>query len=247
MLSGLDVCTTEEGAPKGLYEGPPKGFTTEGDAMATCGMTMGSVVRLGVISFALTGVTAVEGLAQTISSSAVPQDYEAIDGKGRAKWVGQRLWGSATGGSIFSSAIRTGLNNPEEYGPGWEGFGKRYGMSLAGNATSDTMEAGIGALWHEDPRYFREGGPVRGHIKSRSWSIIRQTFTAKDSRGQTMPAYSRYMGITGSNFLANTYRADSESQASDAAMRTLYGFLGRMAGNAFQEFWPDIKQKLRRH
>jgi hypothetical protein len=27
-------------------------------------------------------------------------------------------------------------------------------------------------------------------------------------------------------------------------MRTAYGFLGKVAGNAWSEFWPDVKRKV---
>jgi hypothetical protein len=186
------------------------------------------------------------GYGQTLSSPALQEPYEAIDGKGRGKWVGTRVVSSATGSSIISAAWGTAFNSPEEYRPTWSGFGKRYGVSVAGNALSDSMEASIGSLWHEDPRYFRRGGPVKGNLKSRTSSIIKQTFLAKDGQGHTMPAYSRYMAITGGNFIQNSWRPDSQADASDAMVRTMYGFLGRMAGNAFQEFWPDMKQRFRR-
>ena len=72
------------------------------------------------------------------------------------------------------------------------------------------------------------------------------TFLAQDRDGKVMPAYARYIAIPGNNFLSNTWRADSEATTSAAVTRTLTGFLGRMAGNAFDEFWPDVKQRLSR-
>ena len=61
-----------------------------------------------------------------------------------------------------------------------------------------------------------------------------------------MPAYARYVAIPGNNFLSNTWREPSEATNSSAAYRTGLGFLGRMAGNAFMEFWPDVKRKVLR-
>ena len=55
------------------------------------------------------------------------------------------------------------------------------------------------------------------------------------------------MAYTGSNLLANTWLPSSEANANDALIRTGEGFLGRMAGNAFSEFWPDVKQRLFHH
>ena len=59
-----------------------------------------------------------------------------------------------------------------------------------------------------------------------------------------MPAYSRYISIPGNNFLSNTWRADSEADVSHALERTLTGFLGEMASDAFAEFWPDVRKHL---
>jgi hypothetical protein len=52
---------------------------------------------------------------------------------------------------IVSAAWGTALNKPKEYGPHWEGFGKRYGMRLTGVATGNAIEAELGGLWGEDP------------------------------------------------------------------------------------------------
>jgi hypothetical protein len=165
-------------------------------------------------------------------------NYQPITGSERFKWFVLSTVGpvSLTGG-LFSSAFGTAVNNPEEYGPHWEGFGKRYGMRLTGVSTGNAMEASFGALWGEDPRYFRA---KEQPFKSRVGHIIKGTFTAYNREGRTMPAYARYIAIPGNNFLSNTWRADSEADASHAARRTLYGVLGRMAGNAFAEFWPDV-------
>ena len=58
------------------------------------------------------------------------------------------------------------------------------------------------------------------------------------------PAYARYLGNAGSNFLSNTWRADSASGAGDAGVRILLGFAGKMGSNAFAEFWPDARKYI---
>src|SRR5437667_2412308 len=45
----------------------------------------------------------------------------------------------------LSAALGTATNSPEEYGPHWAGFGKRYGMRLTGVSTGNAMEASLGA------------------------------------------------------------------------------------------------------
>src|SRR5205823_8831707 len=72
----------------------------------------------------------------------------------RMKWVAASTVGPATlAGGAVSAGWGTLLNSPSEYGTHWGGFGKRYGMRLTGVASSNLMEAGLGAAWNEDPRY----------------------------------------------------------------------------------------------
>ncbi len=100
------------------------------------------------------------------------------------------------------------------------------------------MEAGVGALWGEDPRYFRNPDEP---FRARVMSVIKQTFTARRRDGNFAPAYARFVAFSGSNFLSNTWRPDSEANNDDAVLRTLEGFAGRMSSNAWDEFWPDVK------
>ena len=114
-------------------------------------------------------------------------------------------------------------------------------MRLTGISTGNAMEAGLGALWHEDPRYNRIPYASFGR---RVRHVVAMTFLAPNGQGGLRPAYARYAAITGNNFLSNTWRAPSEATNDRAMIRTSLGFLGRMAGNAFDEFWPDVKRMM---
>jgi hypothetical protein len=138
----------------------------------------------------------------------------------------------------FTAAIGTARDRPPEYGPHWDGFGKRYAMRFTGITTSNLIEAGLGAAWGEDPRYFRLG---RGPLKNRIRYALVMTVAAKRRNGRSGPAYARLIAIPGNNFLSNTWRADGEATTHDALIRTGYGLLGRAAANAWDEFWPSLK------
>jgi hypothetical protein len=165
-----------------------------------------------------------------------------ITGRQRLNWFVKSTVGPVgLAAGLFSAGFGTALNRPREYGPHWEGFGKRYGMRLTGVSTGNAMEAGLGALWGEDPRYFRAAGrPVKARIKN----IVVMTFIARRADGSFAPAYARYAATAGNNFLSNTWRADSESSVGDACLRTALGFAGRMGSDAFAEFWPTLTKHL---
>jgi hypothetical protein len=175
------------------------------------------------------------------SATSIPAGsaYTPIDGRQRVEWFFLETVGPQsllTG--LFTAAVGTARNKPREYGPHWEGFAKRYGIRFTGIATSNLMEDGLGAVIGEDPRYPRIGTAPFG---KRLGNVVLMTVAAKHRNGQTAPAYARYGAIVGSNFLSNTWRADSEAHASDALTRTGWGFLSRLASNAWHEFWPSVK------
>jgi hypothetical protein len=144
-------------------------------------------------------------------------------------------------GGVFVSAFGTALDRPKEYGPHWEGFGDRYGMRIACSATGNAMEVGAGLLLREDPRYFRV--PDRP-FRSRTENVLQLTFAARGYDGSFGPAYARYAASFGNNFLSNTWRVHSEANAQHALLRTAGDFAGRMAANAWEEFWPDVKKRV---
>jgi hypothetical protein len=168
-----------------------------------------------------------------------------ITPKERVRWVFDSTLGPT---SLLGASVRAGIstweNVPDQYGPHWDGFAKRVGINVAGSATSNTMEAGLGAAWGEDPRYSRVGGP----FKNRLTHIFTMVYMAKNRDGELRPAYARFVAIPSSNFLSNTWRTGDDATVNAALSRTAFGFLGRLSGNAFSEFWPDLRGRMfRKH
>jgi hypothetical protein len=165
--------------------------------------------------------------------------YQPITSRQRLRWFLTNTIGPPhLVGGLFTSAFGTAVDRPKEYGPGWAGFGDRYGIRLTGIVPGNAIEASTGALWGEDPRYFRVPNEPFGR---RILNAVQLTFTARRRNGRFAPAYARYIAISGNNFLSNTWRVDSEANPHDAVIRTADGLAGRFASNLFEEFWPDIK------
>lgn len=177
--------------------------------------------------------------ANTISSTT---SYTAATGEDRVNWAIRGTIGPASlAGEVFAAGWGTAFDQPSEYGPHWSGFGSRYGLGLSGVAASNTVEAGLGAAWGEDPRYFRAAGEP---FWNRLGHAAKFTFLAKDRDGHEMPAYARYTAIVGTNYLSNTWRPDSDATGERAAVRIGLGVLGRFGGNVWAEFWPDVKKRV---
>jgi hypothetical protein len=166
--------------------------------------------------------------------------YEPITGRQRLGWIVRTtLWPEHSLSGIVTAGGGTGLNRPHEDGPHWGGFAERFGVRLTGVATSNVMEAGFGALWGEDPRYFRV---PEYSFSARVKNTIKMTFMARRPDGHFALAYARFMAIPGNNFLSNAWRPDSEANITDAVLRTAEGFAGHLLGNVWFEFWPTAKE-----
>lgn len=209
------------------------------------------ILRIVVLVFMLTSGLPVFGQDAPANQDTRPDPqlvnappYRPITAHQRFNWFVDRTVGPATlTAGVFTAGIGTARNSPREYGTHWEGFGKRYGMRLTGVSTGNAMEATIGAIWGEDPRY-RDRPQFGEPFKMRVRHVVVMTFLARNREGNLMPAYARYIATPGNNFLSNTWRADSEANNRSAALRTVWGFLGLMGRNAFDEFWPDAQRKF---
>ncbi|MGH9703460.1 MAG: hypothetical protein ACRD4K_08795 [Candidatus Acidiferrales bacterium] len=174
-----------------------------------------------------------------IPSQNSPSSYQPLTAAGRFKWfVKSSIGPESLAVGLFTASHETARNNPDEYGPHWDGFGKRDGIRLTSVATKGAIEASLGSLWGEDPRYFRAS--PNDSFNRRVKHVVKLTFVARRTDGNYSPAYARFVAVPAANFLSNTWRVDAEATTDDAIKRTLYGFLARMAGNALKEFLPDL-------
>ena len=175
-----------------------------------------------------------------VKPQRLEETYYPITPSQRLRWFATGTVGPAhMAGVAFVSACGTAVNRPGEYGPHWTGFADRLGVGVAGSALGNAMEASGGLVLGEDPRYFRM---PQQPFRARIGNVVRLMFLARSRNDSLKPAYARYVGVFGSDFVSNTWRARSEANAQDALLRSSEGLAGRMAANAFEEFWPDLKK-----
>jgi hypothetical protein len=205
-----------------------------------------------ILRAVLAAIMALSGSALLAQNAALEPDSapestatsDSLTLSARYRWAARSsVSAPKLAGFAISSGISTLGNHPEEYGSHWDGFGKRLGMRLASSATGTMMEASLGALWDEDPRYVRAAGQP---IKQRLAHVVKMTFLARDRNGDLMPAYARYISVPANSYMTNAWRADSEANGRHAALRIPMAFLSRAIGNTFTEFWPDATKWLHR-
>ena len=103
------------------------------------------------------------------------------------------------------------------------------------------MEATWGAIGRQELCDYRV---AKQPFARRVRNVIRMTFVTYRGDRNPAPRNPRSIGISGSGFLAASWRGNSKANVHDAALRTFTGFLGRMGSIAFQEFWPDAKRRI---
>jgi hypothetical protein len=186
-----------------------------------------------------------EGSVRTPNAAPAAQEpYVPIGAEQRVDWiVGGTIGARSLGVGVLATAWQTGWNVPEEWGRTWRGAGKRYLAREADVALSNTIEAGLGAIWGEEPRYIpAPPGPVR----SRAVHALKTVMLAQRRDGHLAPAWGRYAGNVLNNVIENAWLPPSFTTARQTAIRSANGFLGRLAGNLWEEFWPDIRRRIRR-
>jgi hypothetical protein len=171
--------------------------------------------------------------------------YAPITGAQRADWIVDGTIGTRSLFAVgpLATAWQTAFNTPDEWGRGASGIAKRYAQREADVAISNTLEAGLGAIWGEDPRYVPSG---RTGIWPRARYAIKTVVLAQRRDGSLKPAWGRYAGNVVNNLIENTWLPPSMTTGRQTAWRSGLGLLGRLGGNAWEEFWPDVVRHLRR-
>ena len=168
--------------------------------------------------------------------------YSLITSSERAAWVaGEIASPGALSRAAFTSAWMTSGNWPKEWPRSARGYGRRFGDAQAATAISSSIEAGLGSLWGEDPRYFRSGRQER-------WARVRHAVAsvalAHRRDGHRAPAWGRFAGSVAGNAIENAWLPPSAATRSQATARVAIGFAGQLAANLWSEFWPDLRRRL---
>jgi hypothetical protein len=178
----------------------------------------------------------------TGTRAQTPVRYVPITGEERVQWVRGSLFDTRglTAG-LASTLWGTAWNDPDEWGRSGPGVGKRFLAREAGVAVSNSIEAGLGAVWGEDPRY----RPTRRRdLRSRVQHALKSVVFSPRRDGRYAPAWGRYAGIGVESVVANRWLPPSDSGVSHTFTRIANALIGQLGSNLFREFWPDLKSQF---
>jgi hypothetical protein len=153
---------------------------------------------------------------------------------------------SVSPASFVYSAISAGFNQwrdvPHDYGQGAQGYGKRFGESMARSASQSFFGTFVtSSILHEDPRFFPQYHPTLwGSVKYAARRIV---VTRTDS-GRSTFNVAGFVGPIATEALANTYLPRSEQTGAKAAERIGSDLAWKFAGNMFKNYWPTLFKDL---
>jgi hypothetical protein len=133
------------------------------------------------------------------------------------------------------AGIEQGQDHFHEFGQGFEGYAKRYGVNYADQVTSTFIGGAIlPSLFKQDPRYFYKG---TGSVRSRTLYAIGMSVICKGDNGKWQPAYSAILGSLAAGGISNLYYpSDDRGGAGLTFENAGVGIVATAAANLFQEF-----------
>lgn len=128
------------------------------------------------------------------------------------------------------------------YGSDSAAFGERLGAAALRQASfrffSDSL---LPTLTHEDPRYFRK---AYGSITDRGVYAAKRVFIAQHDDGSHGFNYSDTLGRAIAGALTMTYYPHPSANWRVAGKTWGVSLAGLAGVNIFQEFWPDVRDKV---
>jgi hypothetical protein len=145
--------------------------------------------------------------------------------------------------SLAGSGISQAANTLPGYGQGGDGYAKRFGSSMASEASNHFFGTFlIPSMLHDDPRYFvKLHASLSGRV---GYALSRMVVIRKDN-GESAANWPGMIAPLLAESLANSYLPTNERTTGRTFRR--YGVrLGLTAvGNLAKEYWPTIFRSLR--
>jgi hypothetical protein len=143
----------------------------------------------------------------------------------------------------FGAGLDQAENTDPSYGQGAEGYGGRFGVEFAGQASSRFFhDFAYPWIFSEDPRYYRL---AHGRAGRRLLHAVGHAVVAHRDDGERMFNFSEWLGTTSTVVLSNTYHPDNQRGFFPSAQAVGYSILQDVGFDVLREFWPEISRKLR--
>jgi len=124
--------------------------------------------------------------------------------------------------------------NFSAYGPGLEGYSKRYGANYADGFIGVMLGGAVfPSILHQDPRYFYKG---TGSIRSRALYALSTVVIARGDNGRWQPNYSNVLGTFAAGGISNAYYPANDRGFQLTMENSLIGLAAGGGSALLQEF-----------
>jgi hypothetical protein len=145
--------------------------------------------------------------------------------------------------ALLGSAVGQADDSPTGFGQESGGYGKRFGSSMARQASSEFFGTFIlASALHQDPRFYPEIRP--GFFHAAKYSLQR-VFVTRNDDGRDVANWSGLTGPLMAEGLANVYWPDRNRTVGDTFFRYGLDLATRAGGNMLREYWPVFYGKIR--
>jgi hypothetical protein len=146
---------------------------------------------------------------------------------------------------VAFSGISVAANAHSDYGPGFRGWGKLIGYSLAEDIQGEfTGTYALPVIFHEDPRYHRM--PGKPFARRMAHALI-HTVVSQHDDGRLMPNYATLINYPLSAEISNLYVPGLPTNAKSTAKRVALGYATDPVGPIVAEFLPDFAKRVHIH
>ena len=146
--------------------------------------------------------------------------------------------------AVFSG-ISVAANAHSVYGPGFDGWGRLTGYSLAEDIQTEfTGTYALPVVFREDPRYHRMPGAPLGR---RIAHALIHTVVSQHDNGSLMPNYATLVNYPLSAEISNLYVPGLPTNLPSTAKRVAVGYATDPVGPIVAEFLPDFAKRVHIH
>jgi len=172
-------------------------------------------------------------------------NYSTIERDGQAQTLSARDMMRLTAKNSFDPYVFPFVGASVALGQGGtSSFGGRYATAFADNAIGNFMTSAIfPAMLHQDPRYYQRG---TGGVTKRAAYALSRTVVTRSSDGRRQFNYSEIAGNFTAGAISNVYYSPANQSVSGTLTRWGMQVMWDAVSNELKEFWPDIRNRLRK-
>lgn len=166
-------------------------------------------------------------------SALLSTKYVRPDAKARrARFVKGLIGPGAWARMVASAGWGTSRNSPREWGPHWDGFGKRLASNFGKRAVSGTVRYSLDETFKLDSKFYRT---KKKGIGNKVVNALVSVFTARRPDGSRTVGVPRLVGTYASNVIASELWYPSRYTWKDGLRSGTMSLGVKFLGNLFKE------------